>query len=190
MSIDWYRGATHCNWLSEQEGIATEQWCYEIMGNEIKLKANYPSLGGYRLPTEAEMEYATRSGASTSRYYGEMDDLLPKYAWFIKDSDEKTWPVGSLKPNEFGLFDALGNVFTWCQEPSVGYPQGDAISEDAEAALEVLTTAGRQLRGGSFLYRASPVRSASRLSNVPANRKFIYGVRPARTFPIAPPLAP
>ena len=98
--IDWYRGAKYCNWLSEQEGLPAEQWCYEIKGDEIQLKANYLSLDGYRLPTEAEMEFATRAGALTIRYFGETDELLSKYAWYNKNSQEKTWPVGSVKPKD------------------------------------------------------------------------------------------
>ena len=64
-----------------------------------RLKANYLSLTGYRLPTEAEMEYATRAGALTSRYFGETEDLLAKYAWYFMNSRKRTWPVSGLKPN-------------------------------------------------------------------------------------------
>ena len=180
--IDWYRAAKYCNWLSEQEGLPAEQCCFEIIGDEIKLKANYLSLGGYRLPTEAEMEYATRAGTLTKRYFGETDDLLPKYAWFTKNSQEETWPVGSLKPNDLGLFDVQGNMFTWCQESLGAYPRGDAVSDDKEAQLMVDGNARRVLRGGSFLNQALHIRSAFRLDFLPSNRLSSSGFRPARTF--------
>jgi formylglycine-generating enzyme required for sulfatase activity/tRNA A-37 threonylcarbamoyl transferase component Bud32 len=114
----WYEAAAYCNWLSDQEGIPQEQWCYETnrRGEVTKLKANYLSLTGYRLPTEAEWEYACRAGAMTSRSYGETAELLDKYGWYFDNADERTWPVGRKKPNDLGLFDMHGNVYAWCQE--------------------------------------------------------------------------
>ena len=152
-----------------------------------KLKGNYLTLTGYRLPTEAEMEYATRAGASTSRYYGETEELLGNYAWYIKNSKDRTWPVGSLKPNDFGLFDVQGNCYTWCQEAYSEYPKAvdEEVVDDKEVledGLVVIGTDGRVLRGGSFPGLASDVRSANRLTNVPTNRDVNNGFRPARTF--------
>ena len=69
---------------------------------------------GYRLPTEAEWEYACRAGAITSRYYGDSIALLEKYEWYRANSPENARPVGSLLPNDLGLFDMLGNVFELC----------------------------------------------------------------------------
>jgi formylglycine-generating enzyme required for sulfatase activity len=192
--VTWFEAARYCNWLSNEEGIPKEQWCYEIKGNEVKLRANYLSLTGYRLPTEAEMEYATRAGAVTSRYFGETDELLPRYAWYFKNSQERTWPVGSLKPNDLGLFDAQGNVFTWCQESYQPYPKDAEVSEDGEDELMVISTRSRVLRGGSFGRQASEVRSAVRYFHVPALRNYGVGFRPARTLPLdgftALPLSP
>src|SRR5207248_6294887 len=122
--VDWYEAAAYCNWLSKEEGIDKDQWCYEMnpMGQVTKLKEDYLSLTGYRLPTEAEMEYATRAGAMTSRYYGETEDLLAEYAWYNENSGDMTWPVGRKKPNDLGLFDMQGNVWCWCQEQYRAYP--------------------------------------------------------------------
>jgi serine/threonine protein kinase/formylglycine-generating enzyme required for sulfatase activity len=182
--VDWYRAASYCNWLSKEEGIAEDQWCYEIKGNVMKLKAKYLSLTGYRLPTEAEMEYACRAGAVTSRYYGETEELLPRYGWYQPNSGERTRPVGGKKPNDLGLFDLHGNVYNWCQEIYQNYPEakrGDPV-EDKEDILDKARNDGRVLRGGSFLYPASSVRCALRDRNVPTTRNTNVGFRPARTF--------
>jgi formylglycine-generating enzyme required for sulfatase activity len=149
-----------------------------------KLKEKYLGLIGYRLPTEAEMEYATRAGAITSRYYGEADELLAKYAWYNKNSDEKTWPVASKKPNDFGFFDLHGNVWNWCQEQYQTYPATDEneVTTDEEHVLNIIATNSRLLRGGSFLNQASSVRSAYRNIGLPADRSYVVGFRPARTL--------
>jgi formylglycine-generating enzyme required for sulfatase activity len=170
--VTWYEAAAYCNWLSKEEGIPEDQWCYEIKGQVTRLKQKYLSLTGYRLPSEAEMEYATRAGAVTSRYYGETDELLPKYGRYEENSEGRTWPVGSKEPNDLGLFDLHGNVFAWCQESGKTYPtgKGDRVFDDNEDILSVNNSALRVLRGGSFLNRPSIVRSAGRNSNVPAAR--------------------
>jgi formylglycine-generating enzyme required for sulfatase activity len=185
VGTSWHQAAAYCNWLSKEEGIDQDQWCYEIKDGQVtKLKANFLSLTGYRLPTEAEIEFATRAGALTSRYYGETEDLLPKYAWYTKNSQEKTWPVGSLKPNDLGLFDVQGNVYTWCQERYKGYPkgQGEEPEDGNEDIVSINNLNSRVLRGGSFGRLASIVRAANRGGYVPTNRIYSYGFRPARTF--------
>jgi formylglycine-generating enzyme required for sulfatase activity len=184
--ISWHEAAEYCNWLSKEEGIDDpEQWCYEIKGLVAKLKKNYLSLSGYRLPTEAEMEFATRAGALTSWYYGETEELLPKYAWYQKNSKDRTWPVGSLKPNDLGLFDVQGNVFTWCQDWYTAYPagKGEEVTEDEEQK-DGLAATSRVLRGGSFNDQASFARSANRFATAPTDRVSSYGFRVARTLPL------
>src|SRR5262249_48087218 len=152
----------------------------------VTLKENYLSLSGYRLPTEAEMEYATRAGTVTRRYYGETEELLEKYSWYLKNSKERSWPVGSKKPNDLGLFDLHGNVYAWCQDRFQGdYPaskDGESI-EDKEDSLIVKPADERLMRCGSFYTQASVVRSADRDWAVPSYRHGNLGFRPARTFP-------
>jgi len=194
VGISWYMAAGYCNWLSEQERIPEEQWCYEtepkgrtgITVKVVKLRENYLSLSGYRLPTEAEMEYATRAGALTARYYGETEELLGKYAWYTKNSEEKPWPVGMKQPNDLGLFDTQGNAYTWCQESYKGYPtgKGEEAAEDKEDGSVISPTKSRVLRGGSFSYPASNVRSSARNYGVPTNRNSNVGFRPSRTLPL------
>ena len=182
--VNWYQAANYCNWLSNNEGIEQDQWCYETNGQITKLRANYLSLTGYRLPTEAEIEYATRAESITARFYGETADLLEKYAWYSKNSQDRTWPVGLLKPNDFGLFDVHGNLWTWCQEKVGPYrTENDGeFDDDQEDSLVVDRTVTRLFRGGSFGDRPSLIRSAFRNFNMPTNRNLSIGFRLARTL--------
>jgi formylglycine-generating enzyme required for sulfatase activity len=184
--VDWPKAAAYCNWLSKQEGIPEDQWCYQTdpRGQVTALKAKYLSLQGYRLPTEAEWEYACRAGAGTSRYYGETEELLPRYGWYDKNSGGRSWPAGRKKPNDLGLFDMHGNVYTWCQESYKSYPapKGGEATDDKEDDLNIVLTTGRVLRGGSFTNHAVLVRSANRNGYVPTDRYGYVGLRPARTF--------
>jgi formylglycine-generating enzyme required for sulfatase activity len=185
--VDWYKAAAYCNWLSKQESIPEDQWCYQTdpQGQVTALKAKYLRLTGYRLPTEAEWEYACRAGAVTSRYYGESEELLAKYSWYLQNSQARTWPVGGKKPNDLGLFDLHGNVHAWCQEGYKGaypVPKDGGAFEDKKDVLSIVSAAGRVMRGGSFITRASLVRSDLRSGHLPTSRNTHVGFRPARTF--------
>ena len=102
---------------SAQDGIDENQWCYpgEIRPGMVVSRRAVGRLG-YRLPTEAEAEFIARAGTETARSFGTSEELLPRYAWTWLTSADRTRPVGSLLPNEFGLFDTLGNVWEWCHD--------------------------------------------------------------------------
>jgi serine/threonine protein kinase/formylglycine-generating enzyme required for sulfatase activity len=186
VNLDWFMAAKLCNFMSTAEGIGPDQHCYEINGDQIKMKENYLNLTGYRLPTEPEMEYATRAGTETARYFGETEELMSEYAWYLKNSQEKSWPVGSLKPNDLGLFDVQGNVLTWCQESYNPFPRAGEASDDNDDELVIVPTTSRMLRGGSFSGLPSAVRSGFRNFIVPTYRYLSFGVRPARTLQFTP----
>ncbi len=186
---DWYAATHYCNWLSEQEGIPKEQWCYipassGAYAEGITIPADVLERSGYRLPTEAEWEYACRAGAMTSRYYGHSDRLLGAYARYQANSQEHAGRCGELLPNDLGLFDILGNEWERLQDISdVRRPSRRAIEYDIININELISEKDhRLLRGGAFDNRPSYVRAADRNGNQPANRTNVYGFRPARTY--------
>jgi len=157
--MTWFEAAQYCNWLSQKEGIAAEEWCYpalEQIKEGMSLPSNYLHRTGYRLPTEAEWEYACRAGAYTARFFGSSEDLLPEYAWYTGTTfNERPWPVGELKPNDFGLFDIYGNVWEWGQDRVKIYrsESGPRIREDIEdSTLIVSKDHPRPRKGGSYTY--------------------------------------
>ena len=118
--VSWARAAAYCNWLSAQEKITKSQEAYPDLDPngtaDVILPQNFVARRGFRLPTEHEWEHAARCGASTSRFYGNSDKDLEKYAWFAANSLGKgTAPVGQFRPNPLGLFDIYGNVDEWCE---------------------------------------------------------------------------
>jgi formylglycine-generating enzyme required for sulfatase activity len=180
IEINWASAAQYCNWLSKNEGIPEEQWCYLIEENEIFLKPNYLSLNGYRLPTEAEMEYATRAGTSTARFFGEAEELLEKHAWFLNNSQDKLWPVGSLKPNGFGFFDVYGNVSGWCQNVYSDYQV--KTPNDKEGDLKLFEGEALVLRGGTRFDPGKNLRSAIRIFDIPSKKSSGFSFRVAKTL--------
>jgi hypothetical protein len=149
-SISWFEALEFCNKLSEQTGLRK---VYTRNGEKISID---PDANGYRLPMEVEWEYACRAG-TVGETYGEIDEI----GWYKDNSGEKTHPVGLKKPNEFGLYDMLGNVWEWCND---WYTKGD----------------GRVLRGGSINDNAENCRSAFRGRDYPEDRSNDVGFRLAR----------
>lgn len=180
--VTWYDAVAYCNWLSEQDGIEADQWCYQRndAGNfsaGMRMKPDYLQLTGYRLPTEAEWEYACRAGTETAYYFGESEELLVNYGCFNNNSRGRTFLVGQLMPNDFGLFDTHGNIWEWCQTP-----YNLKVDGTGDAAGEVNDNDSRVLRGGAFFNIASVARSAFRNYDVPVNGVDL-GFRVARTYP-------
>ena len=178
-NVSWYDAAAYCNWLSEQEKIPKDQWCYEPnatgeYAEGMKVKANYQNLSGYRLPREAEWEYACRAGTVTEWSHGSDETLLRYYAWYGLNANSMMHPVGALKPNGLGLFDMHGNAWQWCQDVWNGQPNKDNV--------DVKNNQGHVLRGGSFDFIAGTTRSAERHYSGPAYRDKYAGFRVARTY--------
>jgi eukaryotic-like serine/threonine-protein kinase len=184
LGVTWFAAAQYCRWLSKQEGIPEEQMCYppipEIKDG-MKLPAGYLARTGYRLPTEAEWEYACRAGAITSRPYGMAEALLDRYARYDRNGFGRVGRVGSLKPNDLGMFDMLGNAWEWCHDAMAPYPAERA--DDFEQPGSVLATQPRVLRGGGFFSGASELRSAQRREWHPQTSFGEAGFRVARTLP-------
>ncbi|MFK7767319.1 MAG: formylglycine-generating enzyme family protein [Mariniblastus sp.] len=129
----------------------------------------------YRLPTEAEWEYACRAGTKTAYYFGDDVDLLDEHAWHIENSEDERHPVGQLKPNPWGLYDMYGNVSEWVLDEvsEEGYTHVEAgVTVSAEAAFRKPTKVdSRAVRGGSFELEVEYCRSAARLASVDSDWK-------------------
>jgi len=194
VGITWYQAAGYCRWLSEQEGIPEEQMCYppiaDIMRAQderkpLPLPADCLRRRGYRLPTEAEWEYACRAQTRTSRSFGSPEELLPQYAWYSANAQNRPWPVGQKKPNDFGLFDMYGNVSTWCQDPMFYWGTTTIAQPIEEMATKLYVTdpQWRATRGSGYDALPLHVRSASRAESWPLGRGASVGLRPVKTYP-------
>jgi len=130
----------------------------------VELDRRLPGLE-LRLPTEAQWEYACRAGTTTARYHEDLNAI----AWYRNNSDSQTHEVGQKRPNAWGLYDMLGNVYEWCQDDRRDYM--------STAAVDIETGAHRVIRGGCWENPAQFVRSAYRYAHEPANRYPDLGFR-------------
>jgi formylglycine-generating enzyme required for sulfatase activity len=139
-------------------------------------KLNAHTLKRYRLPTEAEWEYAARSGGKHEKWAGTSDaNLLGDYAWYNNNSGQRTQVVGQKQPNGLGLYDMSGNICEWVQDL-----YGDVYYEESPEDNPhgpMLSTNYRVLRGGCWHMSASGVRAAARTRFIPSARFSIYGFR-------------
>jgi formylglycine-generating enzyme len=191
--VTWHEAAAYCNALSEAESLPS---CFQCEGEGRDVSCEHSpeyaspyDCPGYRLPTEAEWEYAARAGDPRATYNGELDEdhleterpnaTLDPIAWFGGNTN---WPpttaVATRDPNAFGLFDLLGNVKEWCADwpAMVDYPSyavTDPIDLTAESDVAV--------RGGYYSSNAMECRAASRLWVSHDSRERDMGFRPVRT---------
>jgi formylglycine-generating enzyme required for sulfatase activity len=192
--VNWWDAVAYCNALSKNEGL---QECYTLSGCSGTPGAGFSCGGvtfvglsctGYRLPTEAEWEYAARAGTTTSTYNGTIDaghlsceqpnPVLDPIAWFCGNSGDRTHPVKQKQPNAWGLYDMLGNVWEWCWDWYDWYP-GGAMTDPTGPG----TGSSRVNRGGSWGVNAWFVRAAFRNRDDPGIRFYSLGFRPARSIP-------
>jgi formylglycine-generating enzyme required for sulfatase activity len=162
--VNWYDVLLFCNWLSRKEG---REPCYEPTGKKEKIKvigqpeeaehevwAWHPDKNGYRLPTEAEWEYACRAGTITRFSFGNDASLLPSYSVFRA---LRTAAGGSRLPNAWGLFDMHGNILEWCWDHYGPYPEGPVIDPRGPAQGST-----RLQRGSAYFKSEDECSSASR----------------------------
>ncbi|CAA6817857.1 MAG: Unknown protein [uncultured Sulfurovum sp.] len=157
INVSWDDAQKYCKWLSQKSGQ------------------------DYRLPSEAEWEYACRADTTTKWSFGDDVEKLKDYAWYTKNSESKTQEVGKKKENPWGLYDMHGNVWEWCQDSWVdnyiNTPRDGTVHEDE-------STSSKVLRGGSWLSYGNGSRSAYRFSRyVDSLRINIVGFRLLRTLP-------
>ncbi len=132
----------------------------------------------YRLPTEAEWEYACRVGSKTAYSFDDEEGLLPEYGWFNRNSSDRTHTVGLLEPNAWGLYDMHGNVWEWCRDWNGEYPKG-AVSDPTGPTKG----SHRVIRGGCWILEAALCRSANRHGGSPSSRSNFNGFRLALNSP-------
>ncbi|AEE54576.1 SUMF1/EgtB/PvdO family nonheme iron enzyme [Haliscomenobacter hydrossis] len=167
--VNWFDAVDYCNWRSQQEGLSQ---VYQV--NKQQVNPNWQA-NGYRLPTEAEWEYAARGGLSSQGFTYAGSNNVDEVAWYDKNSGNKTQPVGQKKANELGIYDLSGNVWEWCWDWYGAYPS--SATNDPNGPN---TGSDRVIRGSSRYSDPAVVRVAIRSYNTPDGRGDDIGFRLAR----------
>jgi len=167
IDVSWYDAVEYCNWLSRQQGLTP---VYTITGNNVTPNWN---ANGYRLPTEAEWEYAAREGGKKVRFGNGQNTLRPTEANF---DASQTVPVNSFTPNALGLYNMSGNVWEWCQDWYDGAYYKNSPKENPRGPA---SGSNRVLRGGSWSGSAVRCRVSYRDGSTPTCRSGNSGFRVA-----------
>jgi formylglycine-generating enzyme required for sulfatase activity len=175
--VRWSDAVRFCNARSTGEGLVP---CYDLENWTCNFEAN-----GYRLPTEAQWEYACRAGTETAYFMGNDASKLGAYAWFDKNAGGHPQPVGQKQPNPWGLYDMCGNLWQWCQD----FYQVDYYEESPEENPRGPKTGETKVvRGGAWKFSADSCRSGYRYNEDPGYADVcfgydIYGFRCVRNAP-------
>jgi formylglycine-generating enzyme required for sulfatase activity len=168
--VSWYEAVEYCNRLSRKERLTP---CYSRSGDNITCDF---TANGYRLPTEAEWEYAARGGNQSKGYTYAGSNSPVDVAWYESNSWSSTHPVGQKKPNELGLYDMSGNVWEWCWDWYGSYSTSSHVDIRGPEVGSY-----RVIRGGGWFLSVGLLQVASRSANAPSGRYEHLGFRPVRT---------